>query len=97
MLGIHRELLQLVLEHSFNKYLLSPIWVPGIMILFQALRHLWMLAHTYDTSPTQLVMHRVNLCTLTLSPALYSKKAWQKFLLKGMSRLRIIMLSLGIT
>lgn len=30
MLGIQRKLPQLVLEHPFKKYLLSPTWVPGI-------------------------------------------------------------------
>lgn len=29
---IQNQLPRLILEHSFNKYLLSPNWVPGIIL-----------------------------------------------------------------
>lgn len=32
MLGIQKKWPQLVLEHLFNKYLLSSSWVPGIIL-----------------------------------------------------------------
>lgn len=94
MLEIHRELAQLFWEYSFNKYLLSPIWVLGIMLSTKAFMdvgpHLWHVTNPTGHTQGTLILgeHCLHLYVV--------KGLGENFIKKYMSKTCYTMLSMWI-